>query len=428
MDNLLIFIVIILIFLALRVPVYIALAASGMVLGILTLGDAFMPFLVQKMFTGVNSFTLLAIPLFMLTGELMNSGGLSERLINFANCLVGWIHGGLGFVCIVTCCFLAAILGSSSACAAMVGAILVPAMVKRGYDDDFAGAVVAGSGCIGPIIPPSSSALIYAVAAEQSVSQLFVGGYVPGAMIAVIFMVYTYVVARKRHYPPEAKPTVQSFGVAFRKAIVPLLLPIIIMGGIISGMFTATESAAIAVLYCFIISCFVYRTIKLKEIPALLKKAATGSCIVLAVMTTASFLGYILTLSQIPQAAASAISLLTDSRIVFLLLVNVILIVAGCFLDASSAIVILTPVLLPACRAFGVDLIFFGVMMTVNLMIGVLTPPVGLNLYVVSSVAKLDILRLAKASIPFMLMLGLVVLIMVFFPEIVTFLPNAIAS
>ena len=427
MDKLLIFVVLILIFLAMRVPVYIALASSGVALGLLTMGNAYLPFIVQKMFTGVNSFTLLAIPLFMLTGELMNSGGLSNRLIEFANCLVGWVHGGLGFVCIITCCFLAAILGSSSACAAMVGAVLVPAMVKRGYDEEFAGAVVAGSGCVGPIIPPSSSALIYAVAAEQSVNKLFVGGYVPGAMIAVAFMVYTYLVARRRHYPAEPKPTLKSFGSAFKSAIIPLLLPIIIMGGIMGGFFTATEAAAVAVLYCFIVSCFVYRTIKLKDIPQLLKRAATGSCVVLAVMTTASFLGYVLTLSRIPQTAAAAIAALTDSRVLFLLMVNVILIIAGMFLDASSAIVILTPVLLPACAMFGVDLIFFGVMMTVNLMIGVLTPPVGLNLYVVSGVANIDILKLAKASIPFMIMLVAVVLLMVLFPGLVTFLPNAIA-
>lgn len=424
MNNILIFLALILIFLALRVPVYIALATSAMALGGLVLGNTFTPYLIQKMFTGVNNFTLLAIPLFMLTGELMNSGGLSKRLIDFANCMVGWIHGGLGFVCIVTCCFLAAILGSSSACAAMVGAILVPAMVKRGYDDNFAGAIVAGAGCVGPIIPPSSCALIYAVSAEQSVKKLFVGGYTPGLMIAVTFMVYTYVVARRRGYPAEPKPTLKSFGKAFKSAIVPLLLPIIIMGGIMGGIFTATESAAIAVLYCFIVSCFIYRTIKVRDIPALLLKAATGSCVVLAVMTTASFLGYILTLSQIPQAAAASIAMLTNSRVIFLLMVNAILIVAGMFLDASSAIVILTPVLLPACRAYGVDLIFFGVMMTINLMIGVLTPPVGLNLYVVSSVSNIDILKLAKASIPFMLMLAGVVLIMVFFPGIVTWLPN----
>lgn len=427
MDKMLIFLVLILILLAFRVPIYISLAVSAMGLGFITMGDMFMPFLIQKTFTGVNNFTLLAIPLFMLTGELMNSGGLSERLIDFANCLVGWIHGGLGFVCIVTCCFLAAILGSSSACAIMVATILIPSMVQRGYDKNFSGALVASAGCVGPIIPPSSSALIYAVAAEQSVSKLFVGGYVPGAMIAVAFCGYTYFVARKNNYPAEPKPTLKSFGVALRRGIVPLLLPVIIMGGIISGMFTATESAAVAVLYCFIVSVFFYRSIKLRDIPSLLKKAAKGSCVVLMVMATASFLGYVLTLSQIPQMAATAISSLTSSRVIFLLMVNVVLIIAGMFLDAASAIVILTPVLLPACQAFGVDLIFFGVMMTVNLMIGVLTPPVGLNLYVVSSTAKIDILKLAKQAIPFMLILVAVVLLMVFFPDIVTFLPNLVA-
>jgi len=422
MAKLLIFFVLILVFLALRVPVYISLATSAMVLGLITMENAFTPFLVQKMFTGVNSFTLLAIPLFMLTGEIMNRGGMSKRLINFANCLVGWIHGGLGFVCIVTCCFLAAILGSSSACAAMVGAILVPAMVERGYDDDFAGAIVAGSGCVGPIIPPSSCALIYAVAAEQSVKKLFVAGYIPGAIIVLVFMIYTYAVAKKKHYPAEPRPTVKSFVSALKSALIPLFLPVIIMGGILLGYFTATESAAVAVLYCLIVSIFVYKTVKIKDLPDILLKAATGSCVVLAVMTTAQFLGYVLTLTQIPQAAASFIASMTNSRILFLFMVNIILIIAGMFLDASSAIVILTPILLPACKLFGVDLIFFGVMMTVNLMIGVLTPPVGLNLYVVSSVAKIDILKIAKASMPFMLMLAFVVVLMVLFPGIVTVL------
>lgn len=426
MNKLLIFFVIILIVLALRVPIYISLAVSSMILGLLALNDAYAPFAIQKMFSGVNNFTLLAIPLFMLTGELMNGGGLSERLLDFANCLVGWIHGGLGFVCVVTCCFLAAILGSSSACAAMVGAILVPTMVKRGYDKNFSGAVVAASGCVGPIIPPSSSAIIYAVAAEQSVSKLFVGGYVPGLMIGLVFCVYIYIQAKRKGFPAEQKPTLKLIGESFKRAIVPLLLPVIIMGGILSGKFTATESACVAVLYCMIVACFVYRSIKITELPGIILKSAKGSCVVLAVMMTANFLGYILTLSQIPQTAASAIRAMTDSRIVFLLMVNVILIIAGMFLDAASAIVILTPVFLPALAVYGVDPIFFGVMMTVNLMIGVLTPPVGLNLYVVSSVAKLDIMELAKESIPFMIMLVLIVLFMVLFPGFVTFLPNLI--
>ena len=426
MEKMLIFLVIILIVLALRVPIYISLAISSVMLGILTLGDGYMPFLVQKMFTGVNSFTLLAIPLFMLTGELMNGGGLSERLLDFANCLVGWIHGGLGFVCVLTCCFLAAILGSSAACAAMVATILVPTMEKRGYDRTFAGAVVAPSGCVGPIIPPSSSAIIYAVAAEQSVSKLFVGGYVPGLMIGIVFCIYIYIQAKRKGFPAEQKPTFKLIVEKFKRSILVLLLPFIIMGGILSGMFTATESACVAVLYCFIVSCFIYKTIKLREIPQIVLKSATGAVMVLAVMMTASFLGYILTLSQIPQTAASAMAAVTDSRVIFLLMVNVLLIVAGMFLDAASAIVILTPVFLPALALFGVDPIFFGVMMTVNLMIGVLTPPVGLNLYVVSSIAGIDILKLSKEALPFMLMLAAIVLFMVLFPEAVTFLPNLI--
>lgn len=426
MEKLLIFLVIILIVLALRVPIYIALAVASVALGVLTLNDGYTPFLIQKMYSGVNNFTLLAIPLFMLTGELMNGGGLSERLLDFANCLVGWIHGGLGFVCVVTCCFLAAILGSASACAAMVATILIPTMEKRGYDKYFAGAVVASAGCVGPIIPPSSSAIIYAVAAEQSVSKLFVGGYVPGLMIGIVFCIYIYIMARKKGFPAEARPTPKLIWEKFKGSILVLLLPIIIMGGILSGMFTATESACVAVLYCFIVSCFVYRTIKLSEIPAIVLKSAKGAVIVLAVMMTANFLGYILTLSQIPQTAAAAMSAVTDSRVIFLLMVNVLLIVAGMFLDAASAIVILTPVFLPALKIFGVDPIFFGVMLTVNLMIGVLTPPVGLNLYVVSSIAKLDILKLSKAALPYMAMLVLIVLFMVLFPQSVTFLPNLI--
>jgi C4-dicarboxylate transporter DctM subunit len=427
MEKLLIFLVIILILLALRVPIYIALAMSSIVLGMLTLGGGNTAFMIQKMFTGVNNFTLIAIPLFMLTGELMNRGGLSESLVEFCNCLVGWIHGGLGFVSVVTCCFLAAILGSSSACAAMVAAILIPIMKKRGYDENFSGAIVAGSGCVGPIIPPSSSALIYAVAAEQSVNKLFVGGYVPGALIAVAFCIYIYYVAKRDNYPAEEKPTLRKIWNAFKKSILSLLLPVIVMGGILSGKFTATESAAVAVLYCIIVCCFIYRNVKISELPDAFIKAAASSCMILSVMMTANFLGYVLTLSRIPQTAANAIASLTSSRIIFLLLVNVILVFAGMFLDAASAIVILTPVLLPACTAFGVDLVFFGVMMTVNLMIGVLTPPVGQNLYVVSSVAKLDLLKLAKACIPFMLMLTAIVLLMVFFPGIVTWLPNLVS-
>jgi C4-dicarboxylate transporter DctM subunit len=422
MSALIIFIALLFVFLLLRVPIFISIAMSAIGLGMIKLGDPYLAFVVQKMFSGADNLTLMAIPLFMLTGELMNSGGLSRRLIDFSNCIVGWIRGGLGFVVVLTCCFLASIIGSSSACAAIVAAILIPAMVKRGYNLEFSGGLVAASGGIGPMIPPSATALIFAVAANQSVKDLFIAGYVPGFMVAIGFMGYTYYVARKEGYPAEPKPTVKSFLLSFKSAIIPLMLPIIIMGGIVSGVFTATESAVVAVLFCIFVSVVLYKEIKVKELPGMLLKSAKQSCIVLAVMTTANFLGYIMTLSQIPQSTTAFVTTFTQSAIVFLLLVNVILIIAGMFLDAACAIVILTPVLLPAAIALGVHPIFFGTMMTVNLMIGVLTPPVGLNLYVVSSISGIDILKLSKAVLPFIFIMMVILVIMVFFPGIITFM------
>lgn len=426
MNALIIFVLIIFALLALRVPVFISLGLSSITVWAISLGALKPELVLQKMFVGIDSFTLMAIPLFMLTGELMNSGGMSRRLVDFAQSIVGWIRGGLGFVVIVTCMFLAAILGSSSACSAMVGVILIPAMVERGYSLDFASGLVAASGGVGPLIPPSVPLLIYAVAASQSVSKLFVAGYVPGILIGVTFMLYTYYYARKHNYPAELKPTYKSFFKSFGLAIIPLMLPIIIMGGILSGVFTATESAAAAVVYCFIIGILIYREFKIKDVPRIILNAAKNTGMVLIVMSTASFLSYVLTLCKIPQTVTSLILGITSNQVVFLLLVNLILVVAGMFLDAGCAIIILTPVFLPAAISLGVDPVFFGVMMTVNLMVGVLTPPVGMNLFVTSSIAKIDLLRLSKAVMPFLYILLGIIVFMVFFPNVIMFLPNMI--
>lgn len=426
MNLLLVFVAALFVLLALRVPIFVALGLSSIAIWVARTGSFTPELLMQKMFVGIDSFTLMAIPLFMLTGELMNSGGVSKRLIGFAQSIVGWIRGGLGFVVIVTCMFLAAILGSSSACSAMVGVILIPAMVERGYSLDFSAGLVASSGGIGPLIPPSIPLLVYAVAASQSVTQLFVAGYMPGILIAGSFMVYTYIYARKHNYPAEPKPTVASFFRALGEAIIPLMLPVIIMGGILSGIFTATESAVAAVLYCFAIGCFVYRELKITEIPQVFLRAATNTGMVLAVLATASFLSYVLTIARIPQTVTEMILGITNNAIVYLLMVNVVLVVAGMFLDAVCAIIILTPVFLPAAISLGVNPVFFGVMMTVNLMVGVLTPPVGMNLFVTSSIAKIDILRLSKAVIPFICILFALIVLMVVFPEIIMFLPTMV--
>ena len=422
MQTLLLFVGVLLVLLALGVPIFCSLGIGALAIWISKMGAIQSVMIIQKMFIGVDNFTLMAIPLFILTGELMNYGGLSRRLIEFAKSLVGWIRGGLGFVVIVTCMFLAAILGSSSACSAMVGAILIPAMIDSGYDEDFSNALVAASGGVGPIIPPSTPMLLYAVAASQSVTALFTAGYVPGVLMGVSFMIYTYICARRRGYPAGPKPTVQSFFASLRHAIIPLALPVIIMGGILSGIFTATESAVIAVVYCFLMGIFVYKEIKLKDIPKIFLRAAKSSAMMLAVVAAASFLSYAMTIGQIPQTVTKAIMSITNNRIVFMILVNLVLIVAGMFLDAGCAIIILTPVFLPACQAMGIDLVYFGVIMTVNLMIGVLTPPVGMNLFVTSSISGIDILRLSKAVMPFIYILFAIILLMIVFPGVVTFI------
>lgn len=422
MQTLLVFVGVLVVMLALGVPIFISLGVGAISIWLMSMGTLQPALVLQKMFIGVDNFTLMAIPLFILTGELMNFGGVSRRLIDFAQSLVGWIRGGLGFVVVVTCMFLAAILGSSSACSAMVGAVLIPAMVSAGYDEDFSGGLVAASGGIGPLIPPSTPMLLYAVAASQSVSDLFLAGYVPGVLVAILFMVYTYIVARKRHYPAGEKPTVKSFFSSLRRALIPLCLPVIIMGGILSGVFTATESAVAAVIYCLIVGLFVYKEITFRDLPKVFLRAAKSTAMMLIVVATASFLSYAMTIAQIPQTVTKLITSVTSNPTIFLLLVNAVLIAAGMFLDAGCAIIILTPVFLPAVKALGIDPVFFGVMMTVNLMVGVLTPPVGMNLFVTSSISGINILRLSKAVMPFIYILLGVILLMVLFPGMVTFM------
>lgn len=424
MSNMIIFVIILIGLLAIGMPIFVALGAGAMVLMYLTMGLFSSDMLMQQMFNGADSFTLMAIPLFMLTGELMNHGGISKRLVDFSASVVGWVRGGLGFVVVLTCCFLAAILGSSSACSAMVGVILIPAMVEHGYDKDFSSALVAAAGGVGPIIPPSALLLVYGVTASQSVNDLFLAGYAPGIFIGILFCIYCYIIARRRGYPAGPKPTLKSFFKSLWNALIPLALPVIIMGCILSGACTATEAAMVAVIYSFIVSLFVYREVHLKDVPGIILKAARSTCLVLAVMSTAAFLSYTMSLARIPNMVGDMILSFTDSRIVFLLLCNLVLIITGMFLEATSAVVILTPVLLPVAQSLGVDPIYFGVMMVTNLMIGVLTPPVGLNLYVTSSIADINIMRLSKAVLPFIFIMILFLVLTILVPDIITFLPH----
>lgn len=406
------------------VPIFMSIGASGLILYTYGVGNLSPMLLVQRMFNGLNSFTLLAIPLFMLAGEIMNRGSLSKKMVRFANCLLGWVHGGLGFTVVIACMFIAAILGSASAAAAMIGAIMIPEMVNRGYSKDFSCALTASAGSIGPIIPPSIPMIIYGVIANVSVVKLFCAGYVPGFIMGGMFMAYTYFYARKHGYPAEAKPSPREVWGSFRAAFFTLLLPVLIMGSILVGICTPTESAVLAVVYALFLSCVIYKTLPLKELKTVFVNAAKSAAMVLMVIGTANLLSWAVTMMNIPRMMSDFVTSITSSAFVFLVIVNILLIIAGMFLDAGSAIMILTPVLLPAALALHVDPLVFGIIMTVNLSIGVLTPPVGLNLYVVSSLSKIDIMRVAKASLPFMIMIFAMLIVCSFFPGIITFLPN----
>lgn len=424
MTGLLIFLVCLFVLIFIRIPIFICLGSSAIVLWIYGFGDMQPGAFLQRMFAGLNSFTLMAIPFFMLCGDLMNVGGLSKRLVVFARDLVGWLRGGLGLTVILASMFIAAILGSASASAAIVGMVMIPEMLENRYRHDFSSALVASSGAIGPIIPPSIPLIVYGVIAQVSVAKLFFAGYMPGILIGLFFMIYTVRHATKYHYPVENFPSARKLLRSFLRAFPTLLLPVIIMGGILGGIFTPTEAGVVGVVYALFIGLFLYREISFKDLPNAFLNAANNTAMVLMVIATANLLSWVLNLQQMPQTIASAMLALTTNKYIFLIIVNVFLVIMGMFLDSVSGITILAPVLLPVAITLGIDPVFFGVMIAVNFSIGAITPPVGLNLYVTASIAKIDIFKLSRAAIPFGILMFLVLLIMVFFPDIVTFLPN----
>lgn len=428
MTPLIIFIVSLFGLLAIGVPIFMSIGLSSIIIWVAGFGTLEPTILLQKMYTGLDSFPLMAIPLFMLAGELMNIGGLSKKLVKFANCILGWVHGGLGFTVTIASMFIAAILGSASASAAMIGAIMIPEMAERGYDKEFAAALVASAGSIGPIIPPSIPFIIYGVIANVSIAKLFVAGYIPGVIMGIMFMGYTFFYAKKHKYPPGKFPTLKEFFVSFWDALLTLLLPVIIMGSILGGICTPTEAAVLAVVYSFFIGVVVYRAIRPSKIKQVFVNAARSTTMVMMVISAASLLSWVVTMQQIPKLVGALVLSVTNSPITFMIIVNVFMVIVGMFLDAGSAITIITPVLLPIAISLGVDPLLFGVIMVVNLSIGVLTPPVGLNLYVVSSIAKIDILRISRAVIPFILMIFAMLILASVWPGLITTLPNLLVK
>lgn len=405
------------------VPIAFVLCGSS-IIAILSTGDIHNAIVIQRMFSGSGSFTLLAIPFFVLAGNLMSSGGISKRLVNLCNSLFGHISGGLAMVAIITCAFFAAISGSSAATAAAVGTIIIPEMLKHKYDKDFAGATVASSAELGVIIPPSIGLIQYGVATGTSISDLFMAGFLPGIFICLVLCVVAHFLCKKQGFEPSEKATRQEKIQAFKDAILAILMPVIILGGIYSGVFTPTEAAVIAVFYGLIVGVFVYKEIKLSDIPRILTDSAITMSTVLLIMSASTIFGWILTKLQIPQAVAKGFLGISASKYVFLLLVNVLLLFIGMFCEAGAAMVILAPLLAPVAQTLGIDLVHFGIIMMANLAIGMMTPPVGVNLYVVCDTAKVKIEGMFPYLVKYFLALVAGVLIITYVPQLSLLLVN----
>lgn len=377
----------------------------------------------QRMVSGANSFTMLAIPFFFMAGELMNISGVTDKIITMAKALVGHLKGGLAQVNIVASVFFAGVSGSATADTAALGSSLIPSMVKEGYDLDFSAAITVASSCVGPIIPPSITLVLYGILTGTDVGSLLIAGIVPGIVVAGTQMIYTHFHAVKMDYPSYPKASAREMGKALTSGFSALMMPIIIIGGTMSGVFTPTESAAIAVLYGIIIGFFVYRNISVKEFYASLKKVGVNSMNNMLILASASCFSWVLTMTKAPDMLVELMLGITDNRIVMTFLILLLLIFVGFFMQASQALVVLAPILLPVAKAIGIDPIHFGLIMVVTLTFGGCTPPVGSMLFVVNSITKMGFARLTKAMLPLYIPLVGAILLITFIPQLSLFLP-----
>lgn len=379
----------------------------------------------QRMFTGIDQFPLMAIPFFILAGEMMNTGGITRGLLRFSDALVGHITGGLAHVNIVASVFFAGITGSAVADTSALGSILIPAMVEEGYDVDFSAAVTAASSVIGPIIPPSIPAVIYAVTAGISIGGLFLSGFAPGVLFGVGMMIVAYFISKKRGYPRRETPiTFMQFLDTLKRALLALVMPMIILGGVLTGIFTPTEAAAVAVAYGLFVGLFVTQELKLEHLPGIMVRAGLTTSMILLVVACASILSWVLSTQKIPTQIAAFFLSLTTNPLVMLFIVNIFLLFVGCVMDTSAAIIILTPILAPMMESLGIHPLHFGCIMVVNLCIGLATPPVGLCLFVACGISRISLEDITREIWPFVAVEILVLSIITYFPAVPMFLPK----
>ena len=382
----------------------------------------------QRMVAGVNSFPLLAIPFFMLAGAIMETGGVSRRIVELANTIVGHIKGGLAAVSILACTFFAAISGSTPATAAAVGSLTIPEMTDRGYDKVYASAVVASSACLGVIIPPSITMIIFGVVANVSIGKLLIGGIIPGCILSAMLLVTNYIYARKYGFPTGEKHTAKQRLKALADAIWGIMMPVIILGGIMTGVFTPTESAAVAVVYGLFVSFFIYKEMTLKDIIPVFYRASLSSAMIMLLIAAASPFGWLMTILQVPQDASAAMLNLTSNKEVLYFLMLICYLILGTFMETGAIILLVVPIFAPIAQHVGIDLIQFGVVTVISLAIGMATPPVGISLFAVCGISKVSIGQLTIKILPFLATLILGMFFLAYIPQLTLFLPNLLMN
>lgn len=412
------------VFLIISVPIGVAIGLS-VIIGIWAGGILPYEFIIQKMVTSLDVFPLMAVPFFIMAGEIMQKGSMAQRLLAVSKSLVGHITGGMAHISVLTCMFYGALSGSAPATVAAVGGIMVPSMEKEGYSKSFSTAVNTAAGCLGVIIPPSIPLIIYGTTAGVSVGDLFIAGVIPGIFIGISLMVCSYVLSKRHGYTGSGtRASLKEIVVAFKDAIVALMVPIIVLGGIYGGLTTPTEAGVIAVLYSLLAEGLVLRTLSLQKIGQILKGTALTTASIFLVVATATALGQILLFYNVPDMLVKILVGISDNKYVLLPIILVFLLIMGTFMDALANILILTPLLLPVVKHFGMDPIHFGIVMVISVAMGFLTPPVGVNLFVGCSIGNISIEKLSVAVLPFLFTMILTLLLIIFIPQISLWLPG----
>jgi len=400
--------------LVLGVPIAIVIGLTA-VFGLMDSGIN-MQVAARRMFSGVDSFTLMSIPFFIFAGDLMLKGGTSRRLVNFASTTFGWITGGVSVTAVASCMLFSALSGSSPATVAAVGSIMIPNLVENKYPPRFAVGLLCAAGSLGIILPPSITMLVYGVVAEQSISQLFVASIVPGLFIGFVLIGVAVIYSKVNNFPVNERPTFRAVVKSFGEAFMSLLMPVVMLYSIYAGIATVTEAAAVSIVYSFLVGLFVHKELKLRDILPTAKKSVVMTSMIMFVIATTDIFNWYLTIRQVPVQMAQVILQISDYPIVILLLVNILLLIAGMVLNPSAAVMVLTPLLLPVVRDIGVNPIHFGVIMIVNLGIGFLTPPAGLNLFVAAGISKLSMIEVVKGCLPFVIVMIIALMVITYVP------------